>query len=329
MDEKNRKPKKTARELVEKLKDKGVTFNRITEDEAVEYLSKRNNYLRTASYRKCYEKHKVGENEGKYIHLDFYNLTELSSIDMHLRNQLLKMCIDIEHALKVALLTEIENNPREDGYILVEDFFFKYPEILSSVKNKADAIFTEGLISNYFDLCYVLNETNDNAKLEIQSHHCPIWVLMELISFGDTLKLYDFYNEKYPVNKLIKIDRKVLNPVKSLRNACAHNNCLLNAIGKKETNPSSVITQYISQFHNIGKEERKRKLSYRPFFEIVCMLFVYEKVVSKNVKNHKINDLKFFIHTKMFENINYFVENQTIYSSFIFLKKVVDNVCTK
>ena len=56
MDEKNRKPKKTARELVEKLKDKGVTFNRITEDEAVEYLSKRNNYLRTASYRKCYEK---------------------------------------------------------------------------------------------------------------------------------------------------------------------------------------------------------------------------------------------------------------------------------
>ena len=62
------KPKKSARELVEMLRDeKGVLFNLMTEADAENYLSVKNNYLRTASYRKNYDKHTTGENEGKYI----------------------------------------------------------------------------------------------------------------------------------------------------------------------------------------------------------------------------------------------------------------------
>lgn len=84
----------------------------MSETEAAEYLSKRNNYMRTASYRKNYAKHETGTQVGKYINLDFAYLAELSNIDFYLREHLLKMCIDIEHALKVALLTEIEQNRR-------------------------------------------------------------------------------------------------------------------------------------------------------------------------------------------------------------------------
>lgn len=47
------KPKKTAEELVQMLHDeKGIQFHLISEEQAVECFSKRNNYLRTASYRK-------------------------------------------------------------------------------------------------------------------------------------------------------------------------------------------------------------------------------------------------------------------------------------
>ena len=42
------------------LKDeKGITFSIMSETEAAEYLSKRNNYMRTASYRKNYAKHET------------------------------------------------------------------------------------------------------------------------------------------------------------------------------------------------------------------------------------------------------------------------------
>lgn len=99
----------------------------MSETEAAEYLSKRNNYMRTASYRKNYAKHETGAQVGKYINLDFAYLAELSNIDFYLREHLLKMCIDIEHALKVALLAEIEQNPQEDGYKIVCDFLEKYP----------------------------------------------------------------------------------------------------------------------------------------------------------------------------------------------------------
>lgn len=66
--------------------------------EAETYLHERNNYLRTTSYRKNYDKHMTGDNAGKYIQLDFAHLVELSRLDMYLRTHLLQMCIDIEHA---------------------------------------------------------------------------------------------------------------------------------------------------------------------------------------------------------------------------------------
>ena len=88
------KPKKTAEELVQMLHDeKGIQFHLISEEQAVECFSQRNNYLRTASYRKNYPKHIAGPNAGKYIHLEFAYLAELSTLDFYLRELLLQMCM--------------------------------------------------------------------------------------------------------------------------------------------------------------------------------------------------------------------------------------------
>ena len=79
------KPKQAAPRLIEKMKSKGVTFKYSTEEKAAEYLTDKNNYLRTAAYRKNYQKYNNGSNIGKYIDLDFSYLQELSTIDMHFR----------------------------------------------------------------------------------------------------------------------------------------------------------------------------------------------------------------------------------------------------
>ncbi len=324
----NAKPKKTASELVDMLKnEKGITFNITDEITAINYFRDINNYLRTASYRKNYEKHQSGTNEGKYINLDFAYLTELSSIDMYLRKVAFQMCVDIEHAIKTRLITAIENNPDEDGYNIVDLFFSKHTDVLESIEGKADSIFTGGLIDKYFSLCYVFdNSTNPRfLKTKTIKCDCPVWVLVEIIAFGDLLKLVSLYNEEYPSYMVDVPSESVLKAVKSLRNACAHNNCLLNNMNIGRTKPSAEITQFVSKIKTIGKEERNKKLSCRPMFELVCMLKAYEEVVSANVKKRGFDSMREFVNNKMFGHIDYFNTNIVVKTSFEFFKKVLDN----
>ena len=89
---------------------------------------------------------------------------------------------------------------------------------------------------------------------------------------------------------------KVLNSINSLRNACAHNNCLLNNLNIGLPAPNQAIKTYISKIKTIGKEERNKKLSCRPLFEIVCLLKVYKEFVSPKIRKHSMNNLKRFIH---------------------------------
>ena len=325
----NDKPKISACDLVKKLKDeKGIKFNITNETDAAEYIKNINNYLRTASYRKNYVKHLLGENKGKYIDLEFAYLTELSTIDMHLRTILFKMCVDIEHAIKTKLLAAVEDNPLEDGYNLVDIFINDNPSVLSKIEQKADSVFTGALIEKYFNLCYIFqsNTNISDLRTRILSVDCPVWVLVELISFGDTIKLVEVYNNIYPANKIDLPSRQLLMPVKSLRNACAYNNCLLNNMNAGTTKPTQLVTNFVASIPNVGKEERNKKLSCRPFFEIVCLIIAYEHTVSYNVKTNGFNGLKDFINNRMFRNINYFQTNQVVKTSFEFLKKILDNL---
>ena len=122
------KPKKTVSKIIEEMKnERGITFNYINISTAETYLSKINNYLRTAAYRKNYSKYQKGCNQGKYINLDFSYLMELSVLDMHYRFLIQKMCSDIEHSMCLKLINDIENDFTTDGYDLVRNFFKSIP----------------------------------------------------------------------------------------------------------------------------------------------------------------------------------------------------------
>lgn len=321
------KPKKSAHELVEMLRDeKGVRFDLMSETDAENYLSAKNNYLRTASYRKNYDKHQTGENEGKYINLDFAYLTELSALDMYFRSYILPMCIDIEHAMKVKVVSAIESNPAEDGYSICDEFLTEFPYIRDSIEEKADSIFTGELIDKYFNLCYVYNSSSSSVasvRTRIQSCDCPVWVLVEIIGFNSLIKFIQFYNRKYP--KSITIDSNILNPVRSLRNACAHNNCLLNNMRPCSTQPPETISSFVKAIPTVAKEERKKKLTCRPLFEFACLMYLYKEVVTDSVRERRMKELKKFSDERLFQNSDYFKSNQIISTSLAFVKKVIDN----
>lgn len=315
------KPKMSSSELIEKMKSKGITFNLMGEEEASAYLKEHNNYFRIASYRKNYDKRLLGNKTGEYIGLDFAYLSELATIDMHLRFLVIKMCLDIEHSLKVTMLSDIaENNDDEDGYNIVKSFLEKNQFVLKDIFSKRYAAYVSGIIKDSFTFdCHTSN--NKNTILDDIDIHCPVWAFMEIIGFGEFIKFYDYYYGYYQQKRNYI---NVLNLVKSLRNACAHNNCIIHDLRKGSCKYSHEISDFVSGICTISKSERKDKLTIRPLLEITALIYVYENTVFEPVKHHRYNELKSLVNERMVKHADYFRDQQIISSSYNFIKKVVD-----
>ena len=158
------------------------------------------------------------------------------------------------------------------------------------------------------------------------SSNCPIWVFMEIIGFGMLTRFYEFCIKRGLLSG-DQLPTNVLNPVRSLRNACAHNNCLLNNMGATSaTAPPEIISQFVAGLSDIPKVGRKKKLTCRPLLEIVCMLYAYKSIVSANIYNTGMQELKAFADGRMIKRIDYFSPNFLVTSSLEFLQKIIDNL---
>ena len=317
------KPKLTSNQLISKLKnDKGVTFRYEDEQSAEKFLCDRNNYMRTASYRKNYVKNTKGLNKGKYINLDFGYLKELSILDMYLRDIIVRMCIDIEHDLKVRLVNDVENDATENGYDIVDQFLKKYSYIRNNkLAVMASSPYTCDLASKYFVINKVKNTKTGKLENVIQTVDCPVWVIVELLTFGDFMRLYDFY---YGMKGNAPVSYKVLNLVRNLRNGCAHNNCILADLTPRSSVPPVEVATSVSQISTIKSNQRKKKMSSRVVMEFVSMLYVYDLIVSEKVKFHRIQEFKMFWNGRMIEKKAFFKTNDLLVGTYDFIKKVVE-----
>lgn len=322
MENKIKKPKQTAKQLVMKMKqEKGILFHYTSEAEAENYLTTRNNYLRTAAYRKNYQKHTKGIHNGKYIGLEFAYLQELSTIDMHFRFIVSKMCLDIEHDLKVQMLNHIEQDPATDGYDIVETFLTKNTYIIRKLEASSSSPFTSDLIHKYFTIQTVYNPVTRKQENKIISYDdCPAWVLLEMLTFGDFIRFYEFY---YSGKNVPKLSTSVINLVKALRNGTAHNNCILSDLAHGTSRPPREISQEVAKISSINTNQRQKKLSCKPMLEFTSLLYVYQSIVSDKVKHHRIKELKELFFTRMPEKKDFFKNNDLIKSNYEFACKVI------
>lgn len=308
------KPKLTARELVTKMRDnKGITFNIVSEDEAITYMQNINNYMRVASYRKNFQKHAYGRNTGKYICLDFGYLKELAVLDMQLRDILSKMCLDVEHFMKVRLLYDIEQDTGCDGYSIVKNFLGSSKTACKSLANRINTPFVGDLIEKYF--------TVTTSPKQITAYDdCPVWVLTEMISYGEFMKFYQYYYDKK-----VPVSGDLLELIRSLRNGVAHNNCILADLHPGVSRPPAEIKNAVKAIGSITKSQRQKKLTARPILEFVTLLYVYSKVVGKDVREHRLTELKGLFFGRMRKHTDYFTKNDLLVSSYQFVCKTIEN----
>lgn len=301
------KPLMTSAELVEHMKEKGIGFNIVNEQEAIDFLENHNYYLKLASYRFNYQKRPDGKRKGQYIGLEFAYLKELSTIDRHLRTIVLEMCLDIEHFLKVRLLSSIENNPEEDGYNIIQKFLsddIKF-RILKTLKNHGDSAYCRDLVEKYYP-------------------YFPAWVFVELISFGELAHLCSFYNDMYGVELCPK---PLLNSVRDIRNAAAHSSCLINHLYSGDNNPDPNVVRMVKTVSGSGTNAVDKKMKNKCIYDFSCLLLSYDLVVmSPAAKENQYKKLHSLFDDRMIRNKEWFKGNSTIKSAYLFTKKFVDNV---
>lgn len=297
-------------EMIEHMKSKGIKFNIISEEEARTFLKENNYYMKLASYRTNYPKYKTGKRVNQYINLEFAYLKELSTIDMHLRYIIMEMCLDIEHYIKVKLLNAIENNSDEDGYDVIRRFIGhdKNMYILKKIKGHKSSEYCKNLIEKYYP-------------------YFPAWVFVELISFGDLAYLCAFCEENYGYDI---VNSKYMNSVRDIRNASAHNNCLINRLFDNLDEGKQVdfeISNFVKKVSGIKSDTRGKNLNYRVTYNFITLLYVYNEVVtSKGAKQYRYNELKEFFNNRARRNAEYFKSNSKIVGIYNFVKNVVDNL---
>lgn len=298
------KPKFTNEELINHMKDKGITFNLISESSASVFITNNNYYFKLASYRKNFEKYQKGKNTGKYVELDFAYLKELSTIDYHIRKLILNMCLDIEHYLKVKLVNEVSNNCNEDGYSLISDFCIDRPNCLLKIGKHRVTPYTNTLCDKYHP-------------------NYPLWAFLEIISFTDLIFLWKFYEKKYPSNNKY-ID--ILFNVANLRNACAHNNCLINDLSRNGKTLNPIIKRRLANISDLSKTSRIKNSDNYFIVDFVTLIYIYDLIVtSDSVKAYAYQNLHDLFHDRMLKHKDYFINNQILCAKYGYIVKVIDD----
>lgn len=309
------RPQLTVQEQIEHLKNKGVKFDLCSEEDALEYLKNNNNYFKLRSYRKNFDKYEKGEQKNKYINLDFAMLKDLAIIDMRFRYMLILLSFDIEHFEKVNLLNFVSESS-DDGYNIVEEY------LNSLDSDQRNSLETELVRNGKSDYCKgIFEKYNDKY---------PIWAFVEIISFGRFIEFLKFCAEFLDNDKLKK-DVYLLIDVKRLRNASAHNNCIINDLrpNKECTHKANYRVMAAINKEICTKDVKKQHMSNPAIRDIVTLFYAHCKIVTSkgvlNAQHEKINE----VIERCFKHSDYYTKNDLIQNSFNFLKKVVDKFYEK
>lgn len=323
------KPFMSPEELVEKLLNKGVTFNYdYTQARAIEYLKKNNNYYELSSYRKNFTK----GDDGKYIDLDFSCLVDLGIIDMLFRYQVMRMALDIEHFEKVKLLTFLKAK-NDDGYAILESYKSRLvteSNITPALPNKL--IELEREIDQNKSSIYC----RDMITHVLPGQQMPVWVFLEVITFGRFRSFFEFCANKANDTPLIDESYR-LKMVKSIRNAAGHSNCILNDL-RLATSAESNLTHdlnravlrktklFLANGSNISHSHEPDAIQNDRLKEIITLFFVHSRnLPSDAMRQHYKDELLIFVARMNRHLDDYYKDNACIQNAFGLIKKLVEN----
>ena len=154
-----------------------------------------------------------------------------------------------------------------------------------------------------------------------------IWNIIELLSLKDFLVLYKRFYEEYPDARTGPDLYYPMQAVRKLRNAAAHNNCLINSLRK----PYEGLPQYNPHVDklltkiDVSKETRRKNKSNQVIYDFITMLSLISDVIPNNKMRIKIlGNARELFNGRMVKNNDFYSRENSITSAYSFVKKVVD-----
>ncbi|WP_139651767.1 Abi family protein [Raoultibacter phocaeensis] len=304
------KPKLDPEAQIDHLKRKGVGFNITSEAEAMLYLADKNTFFKLISYRKLFPLRDGGARDGEYANLEFAYLQDLASVDQHMRYAFLPMTLDIEHFAKVKVVSRVGSNAGEDGYSIVAD----YLSHLTPAERKRRE---RELGMARFDPC-------SSDLVEKYCDDMPVWVLLELVSFGTLIDFYLFCSQRWGDQAMAE-EHYLLRQVKALRNSAAHSSNMLVGLREKSTPlaTSKTVSAAVART-SLGKRARSAKMRNPRLQQMATFLWAYNRFVVGDTCWENAKESMAKLKGKIGEHSEYYEKNDTIRSSFDFLEKLLD-----
>lgn len=308
------KYKLSFKDQIQFLNDKNILIDidnigdNINQTEVFNILKERNYLFKLKVFGNCYDKDK----KGLYKNLDFKTLHRLSILDTKLRALILEISLVCEHLLKTKINYLCTTNINDDGYDSVRQYLkIKTPNEINRYKSNKTNYYTKRFLDKYIN-------------------NLAVWNLIEILTFNEAIEFYNFYIEKYyEKNKLKKLRLFELVPIKNLRNAAAHNNCILHLIGeylhklnnKYTSNNKNGYSYNIKDFlcyHNMNQNLGRKFLIH----DLLCLIYVFNKLCPKGqLRDYiKLEINKFFDKC---ESKDWFKTPLIIKSRYLFIKKAI------
>ena len=296
--------KLTVPEIISYCKETlGITFNLKSEEEAAVFLAKHNYFFRLKQYADFGEKTK----SGKFINVDFGQMVELSTVDMFLRKLILKMTLDFEHYLKVKIINDSQENPADDGYAVVESFLETHNRVRHLIENLNNSL-------NFYN----------RQVFEKYKETPSVWSIVEMLGFSDFI---DFYAHYYQFFHLKCEYTPHFDSVRRLRNAAAHNTCMISNLKPQNWFKSDIEINFelLGAKLDVGNGVISSCLKVPVLNDFTVMLSNYVKLISSpKIKEKTLEEIQDFFNGRMILNKDYFENVNEIKNAYHFAKAVLD-----
>ena len=307
------KPLLTVPEQIAHLRSRGVTFDLCTEKAAAAYLSDRTYYFKIASYRILFEKRVGGPRNGQYVNLDFGHLKALASFDRDLRYTLLPLTLGVVHAARSKLVRKVTELENEDGYAISCDY-------MSSL-NHGERRRREGEVAMLASDAFC----GDLVRRYGKPSDMPVWVLMELFSFGSFASLYLFCANRWG-DEAMRDEHYMLRQAQFVRNACAHSSNMANGFANQSSDvgTNAIVEKALAET-GISHRGRTSKMRNPRLKQITTLLYLHSRLVPAGSGRARAIDNMANLQRSIDSILALLPNNDKVQSSLGFLSKLIDN----